>query len=72
MTSPPEERYTIVERDLAASVVRRFPEMAGQKTYRVFDNLKGAYVPFGSYGSRERAQGRITALKARDGAVEGA
>lgn len=71
MTSPPEGRYKIVERDLAASVVARFPEMAGEKIFRVFDTEKKAYVPFGNYGSRDRAQRRIARLEERDRAVEG-
>lgn len=70
MTSPPEERYTIVEREISGSVTRRFPEMAGEKTFRIFDTREQKYVRFGNHRDRPGAERHIRRLKARDGAVE--
>jgi hypothetical protein len=70
MSQPEGERYKIVEREISESVASRFPELAGEKVFRVFDNLNQRYVPFGNYGSRDRAQRRIDRLKALDRGVE--
>lgn len=71
MTSPPEERYTIVERELSETLQRLYPDLAEHKmTYRVYDNQKDAYVSFGNHRDKDAAHRHIARLKARDGGTE--
>lgn len=70
MNTVPEERYKIVEREVSGAVAVRFPEMAGEKIFRISDTLNQRYVPFCSYQDRDRAVRRIARFKARDRSVE--
>lgn len=69
MTSPPEERYTIVEQEPSDAIKRDYPDLA-YTLFVVWDRKLNRRVPFGNYRDRVRAQGRIDKLKARDGGTE--
>lgn len=69
MTSPPEERYTIVEQEPSDAIKRNYPDLA-YTLFVVWDRERNRRVPFGNYRNRVRAQERIDKLKARDEGVE--
>lgn len=59
-------RYEIEETETSEVIARRFPELAGQKIYRVYEKATGKTVPFGRYSDRNRALVRIDRLEGRD------
>ena len=59
-------RYEIEETKISEVIARRFPELAGQKIYRVYEKSTGKTVPFGRYSDRNGAVSRIKRLEDRD------
>jgi hypothetical protein len=65
-----QARYEIRKDVTPQAVAKKFPELAGQPIFRVWDGLHGKYVPFGNYSDRDKAQARIDRLESRDEAPE--
>lgn len=59
-------RYKIEETETSEEVALRFPELAGQKIFVVWDMELDRRVPFGNHGDREAAQRHVDRLEARD------